>query len=101
MNPTTKRPIVTEDYNEIVFVDPNLNMLRLLSKQSEVQQSRQAAQAAAALATAGAAAATNGEVGAAAATENGAATAGDQSKYNKSRQSSITFSNCLTLLLLI
>ena len=101
MNPTTKRPIVTEDYNEIVFVDPNLNMLRLLSKQSEVQQSRQAAQAASALASAGATAATNGEVGAAAATENGAATAGDQSKYNMSRQSSITFSSCLTLLLLI
>ena len=69
MNPTTKRPIVTEDYNEIVFVDPNLNMLRLLSKQNEVQQSRQAAQAAAAMASAGAAAATNGEIGAAAATE--------------------------------
>ena len=30
MNPTTKRPIVTEDYNELVFVDPSLTMLRLL-----------------------------------------------------------------------
>mmetsp|Transcript_11620 Transcript_11620/g.14683 ORF Transcript_11620/g.14683 Transcript_11620/m.14683 type:complete len:157 (+) Transcript_11620:186-656(+) len=32
MNPTTKRPIVTEDYNEIVFVDPNIYMMRMLSK---------------------------------------------------------------------
>lgn len=31
MNPTTKRPIVTEDYNELVFVDPTPTMLRLLS----------------------------------------------------------------------
>ena len=31
MNPTTKRPIVTEEYNELVFVDPSPNMLRLLS----------------------------------------------------------------------
>lgn len=30
MNPTMKRPIVTEDYNEIVFVDPNITMLRML-----------------------------------------------------------------------
>ena len=31
MNPTTKRPIVTEEYNELVFVDPSPTMLRLLS----------------------------------------------------------------------
>ena len=30
MNPTTKRPIVTEDYNELVFIDPSPMMLRLL-----------------------------------------------------------------------
>ena len=30
MNPTTKRPIVTEDYNELVFVDPSPTMLRFL-----------------------------------------------------------------------
>ena len=30
MNPTTKRPIVTEDYNELVFVDPSPTMLRYL-----------------------------------------------------------------------
>lgn len=31
MNPTMKRPIVTEEYNEIVFVDPNNTMMKLLS----------------------------------------------------------------------
>lgn len=31
MNPTTKRPIVTEDYNELVFVDPSPLMLKLLT----------------------------------------------------------------------
>jgi len=31
MNPTMKRPIVTEEYNEIVFIDPNINMMKLLN----------------------------------------------------------------------
>ncbi len=32
MQPTTKRPIVTEDYNELVFVDPSPTMLRYLTE---------------------------------------------------------------------
>ena len=31
LHPTTKRPIVMEDYNELVFVDPNPTMHRLLT----------------------------------------------------------------------
>jgi len=37
MNPTTKRPIVTEDYNELVFIDPSPSMMRLLTVSSETQ----------------------------------------------------------------
>ena len=35
MQPTTKRPIVTEDYNELVFVDPSPSMMRLYVDQPE------------------------------------------------------------------
>lgn len=35
MNPTTKRPIVTEEYNELVFVDPTPYMLKLLTTSPE------------------------------------------------------------------
>ena len=35
MNPTTKRPIVTEEYNELVFVDPTPFMLKLLTASPE------------------------------------------------------------------
>jgi len=41
MNPTTKRPIVTEEYNELVFVDPSPSLLRLL--QSSQSQAKPAA----------------------------------------------------------
>ena len=36
MNPTTKRPIVTEDYNELVFIDPSPMMLKLLATNTPV-----------------------------------------------------------------
>ena len=35
MQPTTKRPIVTEDYNELVFVDPSPSMMRLYVDQPD------------------------------------------------------------------
>lgn len=34
LNPTTKRPIVTEEYNELVFIDPTPNMRLLLTQAS-------------------------------------------------------------------
>jgi len=37
MNPTTKRPIVIEDYNELVFIDPSPSMLRLLTAPPDAQ----------------------------------------------------------------
>ena len=43
LHPTTKRPIVTEDYNELVFVDPNPTMLKLLTGGPAPSEARAAA----------------------------------------------------------
>ena len=36
--PSAKRPIVKEDYNELVFLDPSPNMLALLTEPRKVPQ---------------------------------------------------------------